>query len=54
MKDKEKIHLLRLQIQLLLDHVDYLWLNCAPTQMVGAVLPKNIIQDARKALEITK
>lgn len=34
-----------------LDQVDYMAGNCSPTEMVAAVLPKEIIVLARRALE---
>ena len=38
-------------LQLVLDNVDYKAKNCSPTDMVGAVLPSQIIDIARKSLE---
>lgn len=38
-------------LMLVLDQVDYVRGNCGITDMVGAVLPKEIIAIARKALE---
>lgn len=35
---------------LVLDNVDYVRGNCGVTEMVGAVLPKEIIAEAREAL----
>lgn len=41
---------LRACLQALLDAVDYTAGNCSPTEMVGAVLPKVLILNARLAL----
>jgi hypothetical protein len=35
---------------LLLEHVDYTRANCQPTQMIGAVLPAWVIDEAREVL----
>lgn len=45
---------LRTTIKLLLDQVDYVAGNCKPTEQVGAVLPKIIIEVARDALKPTE
>ena len=37
-------------LQLVLDHVDYMAYSCQCTDMVGAVLPVQVIKLARKAL----
>jgi hypothetical protein len=44
---------LRIALQLILDHVDYTNGACGLTEMVGAVLPKEIIERARIALKNT-
>lgn len=41
---------IRTALLTVLDQVDYLAGNCAVTEMVGAILPKEIILLARKAL----
>lgn len=45
-----RIEGLKSVILLLLDHVDYTAKNCSQTDMVGAVLPADIIAKARKSL----
>jgi hypothetical protein len=37
-------------LRLLLDQVDYMKGNCAPTEMVGAVLDKSVIAVCRASL----
>jgi hypothetical protein len=54
MNDLEKIALLRIQLMNILDQVDYTHGACRVNEMVGAVLPKNIIEAAHEALKITK
>lgn len=51
MNDVEK---LRAVLQVVLDQVDYTAGACAVNEMVGAVLPKSVIENARKVLEETK
>lgn len=41
-------------VLLLLDNVDYVLGNCAPTEMVGAVLPKEILIRVRRILDETR
>lgn len=41
-------------LQLLLDHVDYTNLSCGPTEMVGAVLPKQVIDTCREVIRLNK
>lgn len=43
-------HTLRSALLLVLDQVDYLAAACGPTEMVGAVLPTEVIRIARQAL----
>ncbi|MDB4871997.1 MAG: hypothetical protein JWL97_3001 [Gemmatimonadales bacterium] len=40
----------RAALQVILDCVDYTQGACAPTEMVGAVLPKEVIEKARAIL----
>lgn len=49
----QKIQDLRATLGLILDMVDYTNGACQLTEMVGAVLPKEVIQLARKRLEET-
>lgn len=42
---------LSVAVKLLLDHIDYTAGNCKPNEQVGAVLPKSIIELARKAVK---
>lgn len=41
-------------LRVILDQVDYTSGACRPNEMVGAVLPKEIIEMARKALALAK
>ncbi len=41
-------------IALILDHVDYTAGACRPTEMIGAVLPLSVIEQARKAIRRTE
>lgn len=41
-------------VQVLLDHVDYTNAACAPTEMVGAVLPVQVITKLRSAIQGVK
>lgn len=41
-------------LHVVLDHVDYTKNNCAVTEMVGAVLPKGVIQQAREAIKVAQ
>lgn len=45
---------LRNALLVVLDHVDYTASACTPTEMVGAVLPREVIALARKVLEGSK
>lgn len=54
MTDKEKLELLRHHLLTVLDQVDYVAGYCHVTEMVGALLPEVIIQNARDALEKTQ
>lgn len=49
-----KIDELRRALAVMLDQVDYTHGACAVTEMVGAVLPREVIESARKALEGSK
>lgn len=52
MTDSEsKIEKLKSVILLLLDHVDYTRNACGLTELVGAVLPVDVIDQARSALK---
>jgi len=42
---------LELALQLVLDQVDYINGNCRPNEMVGAVLPEEILKKVRGALD---
>ena len=48
-KDK-RIRELETTLQILLDAVDYTSGNCKVSEMIGAVLPKVLIETARKTL----
>jgi len=50
----EQIQKLRLMLLTVLDQVDYTAQACAPTEMVGACLPREVIDQARDILEKTK
>lgn len=57
MTDAEKIASLNAMLHLMLDHVDYHTEGnqaCQVNEMVGAVLPWQVIVDARNLLEKTK
>ena len=41
----------RTALTIVLDQVDYTAGNCRPNEMVGAVLPKEVIALARQAIE---
>ena len=47
----ERLHAMLLTV---LDQVDYTRGACTPTEMVGAVLPREVIDLARKVLDETK
>lgn len=49
-----KLETARSMLMLVLDQVDYKAGNCGVTEMVGAVLPVDVIDSARRALELTK
>ena len=40
----------KLALLTVLDHVDYTVGNCGPTEMVGAILPVEIIKIARESI----
>lgn len=46
----EKVEKLRRALLLVLDRVDYINFNCQPTDQVGTVLNKDVIQNARFVL----
>lgn len=48
---ESKISTLQTALYLILDCVDYTSGSCLPNEMVGAVLPKEIIESAKRALE---
>jgi len=50
----EQISHLRRALQVVLDQVDYTRDACAITEMVGAVLPREVLDQAHKVLEETK
>jgi hypothetical protein len=54
MNDQAKIDTLRALLFLVLDSVDYTNGSCRQNEMVGAVLPKNIIEQCREGLKVTK
>jgi len=45
---------LRAALAVILDAVDYTNGNCGPTEMVAAVLPVELISQARAALQATR
>jgi hypothetical protein len=54
---EKKVRLLTSTILLLLDHVDYLTDGkkaCGPAELVGAVLPREVILMARNNLDATR
>lgn len=53
---EKKVRLLTSTVLLLLDHVDYHTQGkraCGPAELVGAVLPSDVIECARSNLELT-
>lgn len=48
--DAERVKIITQALHVLLDSVDYTKGNCKPTEMVGAVLPQEVITLARKCL----
>lgn len=50
----QQINKLRIALQLILDHIDYTQQACSVTEMIGACLPKELIDRAHKALDDTK
>lgn len=53
MTDQEKIDRLKHMILSILYCVDYTDGACAVTEMVGAVLPKDLIENAKESLSLT-
>jgi hypothetical protein len=53
MNEKEREAALRTALLVVLDHVDYTNDACTPTEMVGAVLPREVIAMAHRALRET-
>ncbi len=49
-KEIENVNLLLAALQVLLDQVDYTASNCRVNEMVGAVLPKEVIKQGRDAI----
>lgn len=54
MTDSEKAAKLRAVLLVVLDQVDYTNNACGVTEMVGAVLPSSVINQARKVLDDTR
>lgn len=50
----EAVPQLRQWLGVLLDQVDYTSGACAPTEMVGACLPRDVIEKSRAVLESTR
>ena len=48
----ERIEVLRRALLLLLDNIDYEAGNCRVNEMIGAVLPKEILRKAREAVKL--
>jgi len=54
MTDAEAKSELRAALLVLLDQVDYTAGACGLTEMVGAVLPRQVIEQCRLVLELTQ
>ncbi len=54
MNGRAEVERLTAALLLVLDQVDYTVGNCRPNEMIGAVLPVEVITVARKALEDVK
>ena len=54
MTDKDKIDQLRAILGVILDCVDYTDGACAPTEMIGACLPRQQINQARQVIRDTQ
>jgi hypothetical protein len=46
--------MLRIALQVVLDQIDYTQGACTPTEMVGACLPREVLEMAHEVLENTK
>lgn len=45
---------LRVALQVVLDQIDYTRGACTPTEMIGACMPKEVLEMAHDVLEATK
>jgi hypothetical protein len=54
MSDADRIDLLTRVIRLLLDNIDYQAGNCRVNEMIGAVLPPDILHLAKEAVNVPR